>query len=115
MFAKTLNETYSATRCSTSAALLLDPELAGTQVPTILEEARHSLIIIEHDPLFYEDAQGMVEYVSQGSHDAAETFLEDMTRNADTVFRFDEGPRATTKLIAEAYAWRKGLNLFIID
>jgi len=29
------------------------------------------LIIIEHDPMLYEDAQGMVEYVSQGMHDAA--------------------------------------------
>ena len=38
---------------------------------TILEEARHSLIVIEHDPMLYEDAQGMVECVSQGLHDAA--------------------------------------------
>jgi hypothetical protein len=38
---------------------------------TILEESRHSLIIIEHDPLLFEDAQGMVEYVSQGLHDSA--------------------------------------------
>jgi hypothetical protein len=34
---------------------------------TILEESRNSLIIIEHDPLLYEDAQGMVEYVSQAT------------------------------------------------
>jgi len=32
-----------------------------------------------------------------------DTFLEDMTRNADRVFFFDEGPRATTKLISKAY------------
>lgn len=38
---------------------------------TILEETRHSLIIIEHDPLLYENVQEMVEYVSQGSYDAA--------------------------------------------
>jgi hypothetical protein len=38
---------------------------------TILEEVRYSLIIIEHDPLLYENAQGIVEYVSQGLHDAA--------------------------------------------
>jgi hypothetical protein len=61
------------------------------------------LIIIEHDPLLYEDGQGMVEYVSQGLLDAAkeaavllysprtDTFLEDMTRNADRVFYSDEG------------------------
>ena len=85
------------------------------QLMTILEEARHSLIIIEHDPMLYEDAQGMIEYVSQGLHDAAkvaavllyspgtDTFLEDMIRNADRVFYFDEGPRATTKLISKAY------------
>jgi len=65
--------------------------------------------------MLYEDAQGMVEYVSQGLHDAAkedavmlylpgtDTFLEDMTRNADRVFYFDEGPRATTKRISKAY------------
>ena len=85
------------------------------QLMTILEEARHSLIVIEHDPMLYEDAQEMVEYVSQGLHDAAketavllyspgtDTFLEDMTKNADRVFYFDEGPRATTKLISKAY------------
>jgi DNA polymerase I len=64
---------------------------------TILEEARHSLIIIEHDPLLYENAQGMVEYISQGLHDAAvllyshgtDPFLDDMTRNADRVLYID--------------------------
>ena len=30
-------------------------------------------------------------------------FLEDLTRNADRVFYFDEGPRASTKLVAKAY------------
>ena len=73
------------------------------------------MIVIEHDPLLYEDAQEMIEYVSQGFHDAAneaavllyspgtDTFLEDMTKNADRVFYFDEGRRATTKLISKAY------------
>jgi hypothetical protein len=35
------------------------------QLMTILEEAYHSLIIVEHDPLLYENSQGMVEYISQ--------------------------------------------------
>jgi hypothetical protein len=34
---------------------------------TILEEARHSLILIEHDPLLNEDAGEMTEYVSQAT------------------------------------------------
>jgi len=32
-----------------------------------------------------------------------DTFLEDLTRNADRVFYFDEGPRSTPKLISKAY------------
>jgi len=31
-----------------------------------------------------------------------DTFLEDMTRNADRVFYFDEGLRASQKLVAKA-------------
>jgi hypothetical protein len=31
------------------------------------------------------------------------SFLEDLTRNADRVFYFDEGPRAEPKLISKAY------------
>ena len=79
---------------------------------TILEEARHTLIIIKHDPLLYEDAKGMVEYVSQGLHNAVkdaavllyspgtDTFPGGSDQNADRVFYFDEGPRATMKDIS---------------
>jgi hypothetical protein len=35
------------------------------QLMTILGEAYHSLIIIEHDPILYEDSQEMVEYITQ--------------------------------------------------
>jgi hypothetical protein len=38
---------------------------------TILEEASHSLIIVEHDPLLYEDSAEMVEYISQALKQAA--------------------------------------------
>jgi hypothetical protein len=33
------------------------------QLMPILEEACHSLIIVEHDPLLYEDSAEMVEYI----------------------------------------------------
>ena len=80
---------------------------------TILEEARHSLIIIEHDPTLYEDATGMIDLVSKEMRDAAreaavlhytpgtDPFSENLTRNADRVFYFEESPKA--KLIAKAY------------
>lgn len=56
------------------------------------------MIIIENDSLLYEDAQGMMENVSQDLLDACkeasvllylqvtDAFLEDMARNADQVF-----------------------------
>jgi hypothetical protein len=82
---------------------------------TILKDARHSLTIAEYGPLLYKDAQGMMEYVSQGLHDATkddavllyspgtDTFLGDLTRNADRAFFFEEGPIASTKLVLKAY------------
>jgi hypothetical protein len=75
------------------------------QLMTVLEEARHSIILIEHDPTLYEDAAEMIEYVSNALSDAAkesavplcspgsDPFLEDLARNADRVCYFDEGPR----------------------
>ena len=35
------------------------------QLMTILEENHHSFLIVEHDPLLYEDAGEMVEYQAQ--------------------------------------------------
>jgi hypothetical protein len=35
------------------------------QLMTILEENLHSFLIVEHDPMLYEDAKQMVEYVGQ--------------------------------------------------
>ena len=86
------------------------------QLMTILEEARHSLILIEHDPLLYEHAVEMTEYISKSMSDASKeaavllyspgtgTFLEDLTKNVDRVFYFEEGPRAAPKLISKAYS-----------
>jgi hypothetical protein len=35
------------------------------QLMTILEENHHSFLIVEHDPMLYEDAKEMVDYVAQ--------------------------------------------------
>jgi hypothetical protein len=34
------------------------------QLMTVLEENHHSFLILEHDPMLYEDAKEMVEYVA---------------------------------------------------
>ena len=85
------------------------------QLMTILEEAHHSLILIEHDPLLYEDAREMTEYVSHALSDAAkeaavllyapgiDPFFEDLVQNADRVFYFEEAPRETPRLVAKAH------------
>ncbi|MDD1758938.1 MAG: hypothetical protein LUQ22_09440 [Methanotrichaceae archaeon] len=85
------------------------------QLMTILEEACHSLIIIEHDPILYEDSAEMVEYVSQAMKQAAheatvllyspgiDPFLEDLAKSADRVFYFEEGPRDTPRLTAKTW------------
>jgi hypothetical protein len=82
---------------------------------TILEEAHHSLIIIEHDPILYEDSQEMVEYISQAMRQASQEatvllyspgidpFLEDLAKLADRVFYFEEGPRPTPKLSVKTW------------
>ena len=37
----------------------------------VLEENRHTIVIIEHDPLIYENAREMTEYVSQAMRETA--------------------------------------------
>ncbi|HNX09224.1 MAG TPA: hypothetical protein PKL29_03835 [Methanothrix sp.] len=76
------------------------------QLMTVLEECRHTLLIIEHDPLLYEDAEEMVEYVARAMREASrdctvllyspasDPFLEVMTDYADRVFYFAKGPGA---------------------
>jgi hypothetical protein len=82
---------------------------------TILEEAHHSLIVIEHDPILYEDSLEMVDYITQAikqaSHEATvllfspgiDPFLEDLAKDADRVFYFEEGPRDTPRLAAKTW------------
>ncbi len=83
------------------------------QLMTILEENHHSLIFIEYDPLLYEDAQEMTEYISQAMKDAAkeaavllyapgvDPFLEELIKNADRVFSFTEEPRDEKRIAAK--------------
>jgi hypothetical protein len=85
------------------------------QLMTILEEAHHSLILVEHDPMLYEDAQEMAEYVSQALREAAkdatillyasgaDPYFEEMVKNADRVFYFEEGPRASPRIMAKSH------------
>ena len=41
------------------------------QFMTILEENHHSFLIVEHDPLLYEDAGEIVEYIAQALKQAS--------------------------------------------
>ncbi len=84
------------------------------QLMTILEENRHTIMIIEHDPLLYEDAREITEYVSHSMREASnnatvllyvpepDPYLENLIANADRVFYFDEGPRAEARIVAKA-------------
>jgi hypothetical protein len=79
------------------------------QLMTILEENHHSFLIVEHDPMLYEDAGQMVEYVGQAlkqtSREATillysptlDPHLDRMTELADRVFCFYEGERSPMK------------------
>jgi DNA polymerase I len=65
---------------------------------TILEENHHSFLIVEHDPMLYEDAGEMVEYLAQALKQtsreatillyapALDPHLSKMTELADRVF-----------------------------
>ena len=84
------------------------------QLMTILEENHHSFLIVEHDPMLYEDAGEMVEYVAQALKQtsreatillyspALDPHLQKMTELADRVFCFYEMPKAPAKGRAKA-------------
>jgi hypothetical protein len=83
------------------------------QLMTILEESHHSIIFVEHDPMLYEDAAEMTEYVSLALREAAkeaavllyapgtDPYFEELVKNADRVFYFDEGPKAEARVVAK--------------
>jgi hypothetical protein len=76
---------------------------------TILEENHHSFLIVEHDPMLYEDAGHMVEYVAQALKQtsreatillyapALDPHLQKMTELADRVFCIYEVRVVTAK------------------
>ncbi|MHB8117989.1 MAG: hypothetical protein ACYDHX_04575 [Methanothrix sp.] len=84
------------------------------QLMTILQENHHSFLIVEHDPMLYEDAEEMVEYVAQALNQtsrevtillyapALDPHLQKMTELADRVFCFYEGERAPARGHAKA-------------
>jgi len=81
---------------------------------TILDENHHSFLIVEHDPMLYEDAEHMIECVAQHMRQtsreatvlicapALDPHLEKMTELADRVFCFYEMPKSTAKGRAKA-------------
>jgi DNA polymerase I len=84
------------------------------QLMTILEENHHSFLIVEHDPLLYEDVEEMVEYLAQAFRQtsreatillyapALDSHLQKLTELADRVFCFYERPKAPAKGPAKA-------------
>jgi DNA polymerase I len=83
----------------------LDVRRANTlfQLRTILEENHHSFLIVEHDPLLYEGAKEMVDYLAQALKQtsreatvllyapAMDPHLQKITELADRVFSiYDE-------------------------
>jgi len=95
---------------------LLDVRRAFTvfQLVTALEENHHSLLIVEHDPLLYEDAREMVVYVAQRLRQtsreatvllyapAMDPHLQQMAELADRMVCFCDMPKAPAKSRARA-------------
>lgn len=79
------------------------------QLMTILDENRHSFLIIEHDPMLYQDAGEMVECIAQHLRQtsreatvllyapALDPHLQRMAELADRMFCFYEMPGASAK------------------
>jgi hypothetical protein len=79
------------------------------QLLTILEEARHTLVYVEHDPMLYEDAAEIPEYVSLALRElasratvvlyapATDIYLEEMAKRADRVFYLQEPERTSAR------------------
>ncbi len=62
------------------------------QLMTILRENHHSFLIVEHDPMLYEDAEQMVYYVSQAYR---------QTSNEATILLYSPALDPSLKMIKE--------------
>ena len=72
------------------------------QLLTIIEEAYQTLVIIEHDPLLYDEAEMMTEYISRALDDlargsavliyspATDPYLDTIASRASRVYCFGE-------------------------
>jgi len=101
-------------------ALEIRRAFTAFQLMTILEEAHHSLILVEHDPLLYEDAAEMTEYVSHALRDASkeaavllyaagiDPFFEDLVKSADRAFYFEDSPRERPRMVAKMHPRARG-------
>ncbi len=90
------------------------------QLMTILEENHHSFLIVEHDPILYEDAKEMVEYIAQALRQtsreatvllyapALDPHLQKIAESADRVFCFYEERSALAKNRSNAKAKMPG-------
>ncbi|VVB63962.1 Uncharacterised protein [uncultured archaeon] len=82
---------------------------------SILQETDHQVVLIEHDPLLYDGAAEMVEDVSRAIGEAAkkaavllysqetDPFFEDLIKNADRAFYFEQGPRSPLRMVSRAH------------
>jgi DNA polymerase I len=71
------------------------------QLTTVLEENQHTLVIIEHDPLLFEDQNELQDYVSMTMKQSAtaatillyapgmDSSLEEIASRADRIFYFE--------------------------
>ena len=95
------------------------------QLMTILEENHHSFLIVEHDPLLYEDATEMVEYLAQAlkqtSREATillyapelDPHLQKLTELADRVFCiYSEPAKGRTKAEARTPGAQRTLEAY---
>jgi DNA polymerase I len=91
---------------------------------TILEENHHSFLIVEHDPLLYEDAEEMVEYLAQAFRQtsreatlllyapALDPHLQKLTELADRVFCIYSEPVKSKKAESRMPGAQRTLEAF---